>query len=160
MFAAMSSFVRTVHWNGVERRVRVEQDGSRWVFDAGDGVQREASVEEVEPGVYSVLLDGRSFEVRAPDLTDIVVEDPRAPRSAARDRGAEGRQQVQCPMPGKVVRVLVAEGDAVERGQGLVVIEAMKMQNEMKSPKQGRVVSMHAVAGATVVAGEVVAVVE
>jgi biotin carboxyl carrier protein len=63
-------------------------------------------------------------------------------------------------MPGKVVRVLVAEGDTVERGQGLVVIEAMKMQNEMKSPKQGRVVSVHAVAGATVAAGEVVAVVE
>jgi biotin carboxyl carrier protein len=160
MFAAMSSFVRTVHWNGAARRVRVEQDGSRWVFDPGDGLQREASVEEVEPGLYSVLLDGRSFEVRAPDLTGIVVEDPRAPRSAARDRRTEGRQQVECPMPGKVVRVLVAEGDAVERGQGLVVIEAMKMQNEMKSPKQGRVVSVQAVVGATVGAAEVVAVVE
>jgi biotin carboxyl carrier protein len=160
MFAVMSSFVRTVRWNGVERRVRVDQDGSRWVFDTGDGVQREASVEEVEPGVYSVLLDGRSFEIRAAELGEVVVEDPRAPRSAARERGAEGRQQVECPMPGKVVRVLVAEGDEVQRGQGLVVIEAMKMQNEMKSPKQGRVVSVHAVAGATVGAGEVVAVVE
>ena len=154
----MSSFVRTVRVQGRELRVRVEEDGAAWRIDAGDGV-REASVVEVEPGVYSILLDGRSYEIRAADL-DIEVEDPRAPRSVGKQAGLEGRQSVAAPMPGKVVRVLANLGDAVERGQGLVVIEAMKMQNEMKSPKQGHVVSLTAIEGATVSAGDVLATVE
>ena len=63
-------------------------------------------------------------------------------------------------MPGKVVRVLVAQGTEVEAGQGLVVVEAMKMQNEVKSPKRGVVQKMVATEGATVNAGEVLAIVE
>ena len=63
-------------------------------------------------------------------------------------------------MPGKVVRVLVQPGDAVEAGQGLVVVEAMKMQNEMKSPKAGRVAEVRTRADAAVVAGEALIVVE
>jgi biotin carboxyl carrier protein len=158
MFAFMSSFVRTVRLQDRELRVRVDEQGSLWRVDAGDGV-REASVLEVEPGVYSILIDGRSYEVRTADL-EIEVEDPRAPKSAHKQAGLEGRQSVSAPMPGKVVRVLVNVGDTVERGQGLVVIEAMKMQNEMKSPKQGNVVALSAVEGGTVAAGEVLATVE
>lgn len=154
----MSSFVRIVRVDGRELRVRVEEDGALWRIDTGDGV-REASVLEVEPGVYSILLEGKSFEIRAADL-DVEVEDPRAPRSAAKSAGLEGPQPVAAPMPGKVVRVLVDTGDAVDAGQGVVVIEAMKMQNELKSPKQGRVVSLSAIEGATVSAGEVLATVE
>ena len=63
-------------------------------------------------------------------------------------------------MPGKVVRVLVEPGDSVEAGQGLVVVEAMKMQNEMKSPKAGRVVEVRTRVDAAVVAGEALIVVE
>lgn len=63
-------------------------------------------------------------------------------------------------MPGKVVRVLVAEGDMVEAGQGLVVVEAMKMQNEMKSPKAGRVIEVKAKPDSTVAAGQVLLVIE
>ena len=63
-------------------------------------------------------------------------------------------------MPGKVVRILVAQGEAVQEGQGLVVVEAMKMQNEMKSPKAGRVVELRTRPDATVGAGEVLVVVE
>jgi biotin carboxyl carrier protein len=63
-------------------------------------------------------------------------------------------------MPGKVVRVLVAPGDAVEAGQGLLVVEAMKMQNEMKAVRAGRVLTVHTKEGATVAAGEVLATVE
>jgi biotin carboxyl carrier protein len=63
-------------------------------------------------------------------------------------------------MPGKVVRVLVAPGDEVTAGQGLLVVEAMKMQNEMKSVRPGRVVSIGAVEGATVTAGEILATIE
>ena len=61
------------------------------------------------------------------------------------------------PMPGKVVRVLVAPGDAVEADQGIVVVEAMKMQNELKAPRAGRVISVAAKEGATVAAGETLA---
>jgi biotin carboxyl carrier protein len=63
-------------------------------------------------------------------------------------------------MPGKIVRVLVAEGAEVESGASILVVEAMKMQNELKSPKAGKVVSIHAEPGATVNAGDVLAVVE
>jgi biotin carboxyl carrier protein len=63
-------------------------------------------------------------------------------------------------MPGKVVRLLVAVGDAVESGQGLVVVEAMKMQNEIKSRKAGRVVEVRTRPDAAVVAGEILLVVE
>ncbi len=64
------------------------------------------------------------------------------------------------PMPGKVVRVLVAVGSRVEMGAGIAVVEAMKMQNEMKAPKAGTVVSLSVAAGATVNAGDVLAVIE
>ena len=63
-------------------------------------------------------------------------------------------------MPGKVVRVLVEEKAEVEAGQGVIVVEAMKMQNEIKSPKQGRVVKIVAQVGASVNAGDVLAVIE
>jgi biotin carboxyl carrier protein len=66
---------------------------------------------------------------------------------------AEGPQRVDAPMPGKVVRVLVKQGDEVTEGQGLVVVEAMKMENELKSPKAGRIVELHAVEGAAVESG-------
>jgi biotin carboxyl carrier protein len=63
-------------------------------------------------------------------------------------------------MPGRVVRLLVAAGDEVEEGQGVVVIEAMKMQNELKSPKAGRVVRVGTSVGDTVGSGDVLVVVE
>ena len=84
------------------------------------------------------------------------------PRSWRRGRGAgielEGRQQLIAPMPGKIVRVLVAAGQEVKAGQGLLVIEAMKMQNEIRSPKSGTVEKL-AREGQTVNAGEVLAIV-
>jgi biotin carboxyl carrier protein len=128
----------------------------------------DVSVEEVEPDVYSVLLDGSSFEAVVDGSFVIVdgqrfaveVQDPRAPVRTQHSRGTDGRQTVCAPMPGKVVRILVAEGDHVEAGQGIAVVEAMKMQNEMKSPKAGRVVSLTAREGAAVVAGEALAAIE
>ena len=153
--------------------IELERDGQRCRFRAraraGEIIGRETSLVEVEPGVYSVLLDGRSFEVcidagsvaaargrRAP----FEIEDPRRLRSRASAPRGEGRQNVTAPMPGRVVRVLVSEGDAVEAGQGLAVVEAMKMQNEMKAPKAGRIVSLPVREGATVGAGEILAAVE
>jgi biotin carboxyl carrier protein len=129
-------------------------------------------IETVEPGVYSVLVDGRSYEARVEQSGgyaivfidghrfEIEIRDPRRWSRHSSKPGVEGRLNVAAPMPGKIVRLLVAEGDTVEAGQGLLVMEAMKMQNEMKAPKAGRVVSLAAREGATVVAGEVLAAIE
>ena len=109
---------------------------------------------QVEPGVYSLLIDGKSVEVRVVprEQGSTVVAggrrfaaEVRDPRNASRgSRSALGgsRQKVVAPMPGKVIRVLVAKGDSVEPGQGLVVVEAMKMQNEMKASHAGHVVEV------------------
>ena len=74
-------------------------------------------------------------------------------RKASGKFSMEGPQRVDAPMPGKIVRVLVKAGDAVAEGQGLVVVEAMKMENELKSPKAGTVTELHAVEGAAVESG-------
>jgi len=74
-------------------------------------------------------------------------------RRASGKFSLEGPQRVDAPMPGKVTRVLVKVGDEVQEGQGLVVVEAMKMENELKSPKAGKVAELHAVEGAAVEAG-------
>ena len=86
----------------------------------------------------------------------------RAPSGRARPPapGLEGPKKLVSPMPGKVVRVLVAAGAEVEAGQGIIVVEAMKMQNEIKSPKKGKVSKIIAAEGATVNAGEALAIVE
>jgi biotin carboxyl carrier protein len=147
--------------------LHLERQDDQWTANG-----RSASVLEVEPGIYSVLLDGRSFEARIERSQDawavtiggrrfeIEVADPRRRSRHGRGLGPEGRQRVTAPMPGKVVRVLVAEGDPVEAGQGIAVIEAMKMQNELKAPKSGRIAALSLREGATVGAGEVLAVIE
>jgi len=138
-----------------------------------DGRPVEANVALVAPGIVSVLLGSRSYEVHltpAPDGSckmqcgphefTAEVHDPRAWRG--RRQGAveaEGRQQIAAPMPGKVIRILVNVGEEVEAGQGLVVVEAMKMQNEIRSPKKGRVERLQAKEGQNVNAGEVLCVV-
>ena len=157
----------TVMVDGRAVPVDLERRGDGWT-----AAKRESSILEAEPGVYSVLLDGRSFEARIERTEDawavtiggrrfeIEVVDPRRPNRRGRGPGQEGRQRVTAPMPGRVVRVLVSEGDAVEEGQGIAVIEAMKMQNEIKAPKSGRVAALSVHEGATVGAGEVLGEVE
>jgi biotin carboxyl carrier protein len=130
------------------------------------------SARQVEPGVFSVLIEGKSVEVRlasAPQGTtaetrgrrfSVEVRDPRNARRGSRTALGAGRQNVSAPMPGKVIRVLVNKGDPVEAGQGLVVVEAMKMQNEMKASRPGRVAELRVQAGDTVGAGETLVVLE
>ncbi len=107
----------------------------------------------VSAGLFDVALGGHSYEA--------TVIDPKRLRSgeSAAAHGA-GTAPIISPMPGKVVRLLVETGAQVEAGQGVVVVEAMKMQNEMKAPKAGTVVSLNAEVGATVSAGDVLAVIE
>jgi biotin carboxyl carrier protein len=126
----------------------------------------------VEPGVYSVLVDGRSFEVRAVshrDLLQLEIEGRRLtaevidPRNRSRRERAAlggGRQNIVTPMPGKVIRVLVRQGDRVEVGQGVAVVEAMKMQNEMRALRSGVVVEVRVQDGDTVGAGDALVVLE
>ena len=104
----------------------------------------------VRAGVEALALEHAAHSPRL--AFDRLVE-----RNHAR---AEERQKIVAAMPGKVVRVLVAAGDEVAAGQGIVVVEAMKMQNEMKAPRAGKVVSLTAAAGATVKAGDVLASIE
>ncbi len=123
--------------------------------------------------VLSLLVDGHSYEIKreqtATDLhmwvgtTCFAVElrDPRSLRSRTRNAGDEkGARKIFAPMPGRVVRLLVAENSEVEAGQGIVVVEAMKMQNEIKSPKKGMVRKILATPGAAVNPGDVLAIVE
>jgi biotin carboxyl carrier protein len=131
-----------------------------------------ASVIQVEPGVYSVLLDGASYEIHVIEASQglsaevggrrfaVEVRDPRDTSRGGRASIGSGRQNIVAPMPGKVVRVLVSMGDSVEAEQGLVVVEAMKMQNEMKASRPGRVVEIRARAGETVGAGDTLVVLE
>jgi len=139
-----------------------------------DGQAVDASVILAAPNAVSVVLNGTAFEIHiAPSLDGAYklqtgshefqadVRDPRAWRG--RKQGAlvaEGRQQILAPMPGKVIRLLVKAGDEVEAGQGLVVVEAMKMQNEIRSPKKGKVERLQAKEGQPVNAGDVLAWVE
>ncbi len=138
-----------------------------------DGRPVEADVMQLSPNTISVLLGSNSFEVHVTPTLDNLkiqtgpeeftaeIQDPRVWRG--RKQGAaesEGRQQVIAPMPGKVIRMLVNVGDAVESGQGLLIVEAMKMQNEIRSPKSGRVERILAQEGQKVNAGEVLAWIE
>jgi biotin carboxyl carrier protein len=149
----------------------LEVDGSTFRYRREDGaaVEGSFSIQPLDAGRVSVVIDGRSYRVSrgaAGEMTvngtplAVEVYDPRSLRGRAGGGASHGRQNICAPMPGKIVRVLVAAGDAVEAGQGLVVVEAMKMQNEMKSPKTGRVVEVRTKADAAVSPGEVLMVVE
>jgi biotin carboxyl carrier protein len=155
---------------GKARTVELHRDANRWQI-ALDGAPTEADAIEIAPGIFSILFNGASHEVRVapnPDGSLTIqdgphdfkaeVADPRAWRG--RKHGAieaEGRQQIVAPMPGKVIRLLVKPGDKVEAGQGLLVVEAMKMQNEVKSPKTGTVEKLLAKEGHPVNAGDILA---
>jgi len=123
--------------------------------------------------VLSLVIDGKSYEIKregegssiqltiAGERYAAEVRDPRSYRARSPGSSVElGPKKLVAPMPGKVVRVLAPVDSPVEAGQGVLVIEAMKMQNEIKSPKAGRVRQLLAAEGQAVNAGEVVAVVE
>jgi biotin carboxyl carrier protein len=158
--------------NSTRRIIELERDADRWRISL-DGDPSDADVVEIAPSIFSVLLNGKSHEIRVtPDPSGLLtlqtgrseftaeVIDPRAWRG--RRHGAleaEGRQQILAPMPGKIVRVLVQAGEKVQAGQGLLVVEAMKMQNEIRSPKSGAVERLLVKEGQPVNAGQVLCVV-
>lgn len=143
---------------------RIAVDGSEFLVDGKktgltnyslivDNRSFEVEV-DVKEDEYRVLVDGRNYHI---DLVD-----ERRVRVGGLQSGIQlqGRQNVSVPMPGKIIAVLVSEGDTVEKGQGLVIVEAMKMENEVRCPINGEVKEVRVKAGDAVEAGAVLAVVE
>jgi biotin carboxyl carrier protein len=155
--------------DGKPARLDLSDARVRYLRETGECVELEYSIAATETGQWSVLASSRSYAARLLANGEVSVNgrvyrveifDPRNMRGRRRAADNEGRQTIVAPMPGRVIRVLIEAGQDVEAGQGLIVVEAMKMQNEMKSPKAGRVVEVKTSAGATVAAGEILAVVE
>jgi biotin carboxyl carrier protein len=163
--------------DGTPRTLRVElpaaaEDGK--LICRVDGRELELDLSAGEHGVLSLLLGGRSFEVRrepgangefrmsiGSEVFNAEVRDPRSLRSRRRAGFQEaGPARIIAPMPGKVVRIVAPVGTLVEAGQGVVVIEAMKMQNELKSPKKGTVSKVLVAENAAVNPGDTLAIVE
>jgi len=140
----------------VRRVVRAERTGEfslSLVLDEGSGAGRELTVAPgPSNGEVLVGLGGRTVAVS--------VDGRRRRGGADAGRHAAGEQPVVAPMPGRVVRVLVGAGDEVSARQGVVVVEAMKMENELRSPKAGRIKEVAVAPGTLVEAGRVLIVVE
>jgi biotin carboxyl carrier protein len=145
---------------------------SQWLCRVND---REITVDSVliNQANLSLLIDGRSIEIER-EITrdncriflrgrryDVAIQDARSLRSRKRaGPGDAGPLRLTASMPGKVVRVLAKEGDKLQAGTGIVVVEAMKMQNEIRSPKEGILIKLLASEGMNVNAGDVLAIVE
>jgi biotin carboxyl carrier protein len=150
--------------------VQIERQDGNFAIEI-DGENRLVNAHKLEGDFYSILSDGSSYEVSVEVAGDGYVvrhgaseqqvrfTDPS--RQAREMSGAqEGPQTVESIMPGKVVRVLVKPGDTVTEGQGLVVVEAMKMENEIESPKDGKVTEVKVEPGQAVESGGALIVVE
>lgn len=164
----------TAEINTQKRTLDVRREGVRVVASV-DERRYELEAREVEPGVYLLIYGNRVYECRVEETEangavqvdvggrsyEIALSDPKRLRGA-RGAGAEqsGRAVLKATMPGKVVRLIAEVGAEVEAGDGVIVVEAMKMQNELKSPKNGKLIEVHAQVGATVNAGDVLAVIE
>ena len=154
--------------DGESSLLELQREGGELAYSLNgvNAVAGNASVAEVQPGVFSVLLGRRSvtvYLVRKDPGLEVWARGRRLSMSIAdlRDRPAmrekphsAGTMEVSAQMPGKVIKLLVEPGARVEFGQPVIVVEAMKMQNEMKSPKAGLVSKIYALEGATVSAGE------
>jgi biotin carboxyl carrier protein len=149
--------------------IKIERKDTK-VFAEIDERRYELEVSEPESNVYLLKHNNRVYQVYvAPNNLvslgtkqyEINLIDPKRLRaSGGTDASADGASEIKTAMPGKVVRVLVETGAEVEKGDGIIVVEAMKMQNELKSPKAGIVREIRFTEGATVGAGDILAVIE
>jgi biotin carboxyl carrier protein len=155
--------------NGEKREVEIRQKNG--VLSARvDDREYELESAEIEPGLFHFRLGARVYEVYVSpnglvdigaQQFDVTLTDPRALRGGGAGAAlADGLAEIKTAMPGKVVRILVSAGESVAQGQGVIVVEAMKMQNEMKSPKEGTVKEIRFAEGDTVNGGDVLAVIE
>lgn len=157
--------------DGKTYRLDLSQVDARWACRV-DGREVEVDAVLARPNVLSLRLGNKAFEVKCERVGGDIhiwvgsqrlaaeVRDPRSLRGRARAADDRGPKKLTSPMPGKVVRVLLSQGTAVEAGAGVLVVEAMKMQNEVKSPKKGTIQKILVIEGAAVNAGDVLAIVE
>jgi biotin carboxyl carrier protein len=157
--------------DGTNYRLELSQIEGRWTCRL-DGRDIQVDAVLARPDVISLRLGNKAYEVKCErvgsDLHlwvgsvryEAEVRDPRSLRSRARAVDDHGPRKLTAPMPGKVVRILLTEGAEVEAGTGILVVEAMKMQNEVKSPKKGKIQKMLVNEGAAVNAGDVLGIVE
>ena len=156
----------------VSETVEIKRDGREVTATIG-GREYVLDVSEPQSGVFLIKNGTRIFETAVSEANghfittvkgqefDIKITDPKRLRSAAGDDAElTGKAEIISAMPGKVVRLLVAVGDVVAKGDGVIVVEAMKMQNEMKAPKDGTVTAIKTAEGDTVAAGDVLLVIE
>ena len=159
----------------VEVDVEIRREAGE-VFANVDGREYRLEASLSPSGMTLLTADGQVFDCRiegqpsagqavevfvGTDQYAVTLTDPkRLGGAAAASAAADGAARIVAPMPGKIVRVLVAKGASVEVGAGIVVVEAMKMQNEMKAPKAGTVVALSVEVGTTVNGGDVLAVIE
>ena len=145
--------------------------GARFEYrrEGDAAIECQYSAAPVGDGTWSILIEGRSYAVEVLGPGEVSVNgrvfhvdifDPRELRGRRSAASSIGPQAIAAPMPGRVIRVLVEIGQEVAAGEGLIVVEAMKMQNEMKAPRAGRIAAVKTVAGATVSAGDVLLVIE
>jgi len=157
--------------NGKNYRLELNRADGHWSCRL-DG--RDAAVDAVlvRPDVLSLRIGNGAYEVKSERVAGdlhlwvgsarfaVELRDPRSLRGRPRAGDAQGPKKLTAPMPGKVVRLLVRDGDEVQAGAGVAVVEAMKMQNEIKSPKKGTIQKILVSEGAAVNAGDVLAIVE
>jgi biotin carboxyl carrier protein len=168
----MTPLAVEVEVDGAVRRLSVERQGDGCVVHI-DGRAIAVDLYEPMPGVLSLLMDGRSYRCVHAVMADeetiavgrqqhrIAVTDRRSLRGQRKRPGVgNGTLQIKASMPGRVARVLVAQGEQVLAHQGIIVIEAMKMQNELKTVRDGRVVELRVAAADKVTSGQVLAVIE
>ncbi len=155
--------------------IRIRDEGGQ-VFAEIDGRRYELDLYESDPNGYLLISAGRVFNCRVEGRPKsgkpievivgttryaVTLTDPKRLSSGASTIAYDDdAARIVAPMPGKVVRVMVEAGSKVAAGEGLIVVEAMKMQNEIKAPKAGKVTVLNTQTGATVNGGEVLAVIE
>jgi biotin carboxyl carrier protein len=143
-----------------------------------DSETYQASISQPEPGLFVVIFNDRVYRCALDKLpsgqTEVTVSNnlrqhrisvsvrdkKRLRGSASAAAGASGRVTITAPMPGKIVRVLISHGDEVAAHQGILIVEAMKMQNEVQAPRAGKVAELRATEGQTVNAGETLVIIE
>ena len=157
--------------DGKSYRLELNQAEKRWTCRL-DGREIEVDAVLARPDVISLRLGNKAYEVKCErvgsDLHlwvgsvryEVEVRDPRSLRSRGRAVDDHGPRKLTAPMPGKVVRILLREGAEVDAGTGVLVVEAMKMQNEVKSPKKGKIQKIVVIEGAAVNSGDVLGIVE
>ena len=157
--------------DGKNFRLDLNRADGRWSCRL-DGREVEVDAVLVRPDVVSLRIGNQAYEVKCERVADEMrlwvgsacfaaeVRDPRSLRGRERQVDDHGPKKLTAPMPGKIVRVLVRQGDEIEAGGGVLVMEAMKMQNEIKSPKTGTIQKILVSEGAAVNAGDVLAIVE